>query len=385
MGYKNMNIGLSIEHLHGKKTGVGQYGFNLALNMAKIDNNNNYLLLSPAPLEKGDVERLSEYPNLEVLDRNVLEKSISRDVILIPLWLHFYLPYLCKKTGVDIYFNTGSIWPLLPFRLAKRQLVFIHDVIPLLFPECYYKHTRYYYRLSRAIHLHTYEQILVNSETTKKDLVDHLGVPPERISVTLLGRDDRFIRVVDISKNQRVREKYGLPESYLLFAGTLEPRKNIMRLLEAYARCRARESLKLVITGKKGWLYGEIFETVKRLNLKERVVFTGFADDDDLPSIYSLARVFVYPSLYEGFGLPVLEAMACGVPVIASNVPSLVEVAGEAAILVDPLNVGELSRSIDEVVFSHPNYKRLSKASVARAEKFTWEKTAQQTLDLILG
>ena len=386
IGCKNMNIGLSVEHLHGKKTGVGQYGFNLALNLAKIDKDNKYSLFCPSPLDKGDVDRLSDYPNIKVLDKNLLEKSIPNDVILIPLWLHLYLPYLCKKSGVDVYFNTGSIWPLFPFRLAKRQLVFIHDVIPLLFPECYYKHTRYYYRLSRAIHLNTYDQILVNSESTKRDLVDHLGVPQERILVTLLGRDDRFMRIDDISKNQRVKEKYSLPESYLLFTGTLEPRKNITGLLEAYGKAKARESLKLVITGKKGWLYKEIFQTVKRLNLKDRVVFTGFADDDDLPSIYSMAKVFVYPSLYEGFGLPVLEAMACGVPVITSDVPSLREVAGEAAVLVDPRNVQAMANSIDEVVFgTDQNYQLLSRASVARAASFTWERTAQQTLAVILG
>jgi glycosyltransferase involved in cell wall biosynthesis len=381
-----MNIALSIEHLHGKKTGVGQYGFNLALNLAKINNNNNYFLLSPSPLDEGDLDRLSDYPNITVLDQNFLEKFIRKDIILIPLWLHLYLPYLSKKFAVEVYFNTGSIWPLFPFRFAERQLVFIHDVIPLLFPEYYYKHTQYYYRLSRAIHLNTYDQILVNSETTKGDLVDHLGVPPERISVTLLGKDDRFRRIDDISQNQRVREKYGLPESYLLFTGTLEPRKNITGLLEAYGKGKARQDLKLVIAGKKGWLYDEIFETVKRLELKERVMFTGFVDDNDLPSIYSMAKVFVYPSLYEGFGLPVLEAMACGVPVVTSHVPSLREVTGEAAILVDPQNVEALAESMDEVVFgTEQNYKRLSRASVAQAAQFTWERTAQQTLAVLFG
>ncbi len=247
-----MNIGISIEHLHGKKTGVGQYGFNLALNLAKIDNNNNYFLFSPSPLDKSDVDRLSAYPNVKVLDKNFLEKSIPNDVILIPLWLHLYLPYLCKKTGVDLFFNTGSIWPLLPLKLAKRQLVFIHDVIPLLFPECYYKHTLYYYRLSRAIHLNTYDEILVNSETTKRDLVHHLGVHEKRISVTPLGKDDRFMRIDDISKNQRVREKYGLPESYLLFTGTLEPRKNITMLLEAYGNARVAREVKACYYREKG-------------------------------------------------------------------------------------------------------------------------------------
>ena len=380
-----MNIGLSIEHLHGKKTGVGQYGFNIALNLAKIDNINSYFLFSPAPLDKGDVDRLSEYPNIKVLDRNVLEKYIPKDVILIPFWLHLYLPYLCKRTGVDIYFNTGSIWPLFPFRFAERQLVFIHDVIPLLFPECYYRHTLYYYRLSRAIHLNCYDEILVNSHTTKRDLVKHLKVPEEKVSVTLLGKDESFTKKNDAYRNQRVREKYGLPDSYLLFTGTLEPRKNITGLLEAYWNTRARESLKLVIAGKKGWLYEEIFETVERFDLKERVVFTGFVDDDDLPCIYSMAKVFVYPSHYEGFGLPVLEAMACGVPVITSNVSSLMEVIGEAAILVDPLDVAALTRSIDEVVFNHATHDRLCKASVVRAQNFTWKRTAQETLKVLLS
>jgi glycosyltransferase involved in cell wall biosynthesis len=381
-----MNIGLTIEHLHGKKTGVGQYGFNIALNLARLDSENRYFLLSPSPLDKVDAERLAEYPNIKILDRNLLEKYIPSDIILIPLWLHLFVPYLCKKVGVDVYFNTGSIWPLLPFRYAERQFVFIYDVIPLLFPEFYYKHTLYYYRLSRAIHLNSYHGILVDSETTKKDLIAHLEVPEERISVTLLGRNERFVRIDDVSKNRMVREKYGLPESYLLFTGTLEPRKNITRLLEAYAKGRAREILKLVIAGKKGWLYQEIFETVKRLNLEESLVFTGFVDDDDLPSIYSMARVFAYPSIYEGFGLPVLEAMACGVPVVTSDVPSIREIVGKAAVLVDPRNVQAMANSIDEVVFgTDQNYQRLSRASVARAANFTWERTARETLDLILG
>ena len=132
-------------------------------------------------------------------------------------------------------------------------------------------------------------------------------------------------------------------------------------------------------------MHEEIFETVQKLNLDERVLFTGFVGDDDLPFIYSMARVFVYPSLYEGFGLPVLEAMACGVPVITSNVPSLVEVVGEAAVLVDPLDVEALARSVDEVMFSHVTHDRLCKASVVRAQNFTWERTAQETLKVLLS
>ena len=375
-----MNIGLYIEHLHGKKTGVGQYGFNIALNLARLDRDNQYYLFTPSALHRDDVEKLATYPNIKIFERNILGRLIANDIVLIPLWLQFYLPYLCKRIGLDVYLHTGSIWPLLLVRLAKSQLAFIHDVIPILFPEYHLRHTYYYYRLSRTLNLRSYDRILVNSETTKNDLMAHFGVSEERISISMLGKDERFARIEDPTLSKVVRDRYSLPESYILFAGTLEPRKNIIRLLHAYAMSNSRELLKLVIAGKKGWLYTEIFETVAKLNLKERVIFTGFVDDNDMPVIYSMSRVFVFPSLYEGFGLPVLEAMACGVPVITSNLSSMVEVAGEAAVLVDPLHVRALARSIDDVILNASTHSRLSRASLARAELFSWEKTAQQTL-----
>ncbi|NOR23116.1 MAG: glycosyltransferase [Desulforhopalus sp.] len=380
-----MNIGLYVEHLHGKKTGVGQYGFNITLNLSRLDPENHYYLFTPSPLGHADTEKLAEYPNIKIFDHNALGRLISNDIILIPLWLQFYLPFLCKRIGLDVYLHTGSIWPLLLFRLAKCQVVFIHDVIPLPFPEYHLKHTYYYYRLSRTLNLRNFDRIIVNSETTKKDLMAHFGVPEERIFISLLGKDERFMKIEDPARNNGVREKYGLPESYILFAGTLEPRKNITRLLNAYAMSKARVGLKLVIAGKTGWLYEEVFETVARLNLRERVIFAGFVDDDDLPSIYSMARVFVFPSLYEGFGLPVLEAMACGVPVRTSEVWSVVEVAGEAAVLVDPLNVESLAENIDEVALNDATHDRLCRASAAQAEKFAWEKTARHTLAVLKG
>ena len=379
-----MNIGLYVEHLHGKKTGVGQYGFNIALNLSRLDPENHYYLLTPSGLNYADTERLAEYPNIRIFDQNLLGRLISNDIILIPLWLQYYLPFLCKRIGLDVYLHTGSIWPLLLFRLAKCQVVFIHDLIPLLFPEYHLKHTYYYYRLSRTLNLRNYDRIIVNSETTKTDLMARFGVPEDRIFISLLGKDERFMKIKDPAQNHGVREKYGLPESYILFAGTLEPRKNVTRLLNAYAISKAQVGLKLVIAGKRGWLYEEVFETVARLNLGERVIFAGFVDDDDLPSIYSMARVFVFPSLYEGFGLPVLEAMACGVPVITSNVSSMVEVAGEAAVLVDPINVKALAETIDEVALNDSTHERLCRASLVQAGKFSWEKTARQTLAVLL-
>ena len=162
-----------------------------------------------------------------------------------------------------------------------------------------------------------------------------------------------------------------------MFTGTLEPRKNITRLLEAFAKTKSRETLALVIAGKKGWLYKGIFETVKKLNLANRVILTGFVDDEDLPSVYSSARAFVYPSLYEGFGLPPLEAMACGTPVITSDTTSLPEVVGKAALLVDPTDAEAIAaamrRLMDDVALGH----NLLQLGLERAKEFSWQQTAR--------
>ncbi|MBW1981213.1 MAG: glycosyltransferase family 4 protein [Deltaproteobacteria bacterium] len=380
-----MNIGISIEHLHGKKTGVGQYGFHIALSLARIDPQNHYSLFSPSPLSAPDAKRLTAQPNLQLFDHNPLARIFSSDVILIPLWLQFYLPYITRRHRLDIYFHTGSIWPLLPFRAARRRFVFIHDVIPLLFPECYYKHSVLYYRLTRMTNVKTYDGFIVNSETTKKDLQLQLGIRGSRICVTALGKDDRFVPVSDSFRRATVRAKYTLPEFYILSVGTLEPRKNIVGLLKAFARAKSRQILKLVIIGKTGWLYSDIFETVKQLGIGNEVMFTGFVDDDDLPAIYSMARAFVYPSLYEGFGLPVLEAMACGVPVITSDIPAIEEIVGDAAIRVNPNDIVLLAKSIDEVALEEATHHRLRQAALSRAHKFTWENTARQTLEFFLS
>jgi glycosyltransferase involved in cell wall biosynthesis len=177
-----------------------------------------------------------------------------------------------------------------------------------------------------------------------------------------------------------IKQKYHLPDRFILFVGTLEPRKNIIRLLEAYARIKDKLPHKLVIAGTKGWLYQPIFEAVKRLSLRNNVIFLGYVDDGNLPALYNLADLFVYPSIYEGFGLPVLEAMACGIPVITSNVSSLPEVAGDAAVLVDPYNVKELAGAMKHVLTNASLRKQVINKGFQQAKNFSWKKCARETL-----
>jgi glycosyltransferase involved in cell wall biosynthesis len=199
------------------------------------------------------------------------------------------------------------------------------------------------------------------------------------------GCDERFQPDGDPEQFAAVQQRYGLPPQYLLFVGTLEPRKNLTTLLHAYAMLRAEScaaDVKLVVAGRTGWLYAEIFDTVKRLGLEKEVIFTGFVDDADLPDLYRGAQVFVYPSLYEGFGLPILEAMASGIPVLTSDLASMPEVAGDAAVLVDPRDPKAIAEGIVRILAEGRLRDALIQKGLSRARHYTWESVAQQTLEL---
>ena len=183
---------------------------------------------------------------------------------------------------------------------------------------------------------------------------------------------------------EAIKARYNIAGDYILFVGTLQPRKNLIRLIEAFSNLQSPISnIQLIIAGKKGWLYEETFRQVEELGLEWKVVFTDYAPEGDLPALLSGASLFVFPSLYEGFGLPVLEAMACGTPVVCSNVSSLPEVAGEAAILVDPLDVEELATAMERVLGDEELRAELTERGFEQARRFSWEKCARQTLDVL--
>jgi glycosyltransferase involved in cell wall biosynthesis len=225
------------------------------------------------------------------------------------------------------------------------------------------------------------DHVVAVSEATRQDLIELYQTPPDKITVVHHGVTPDFKPVEDPARLAAVRQKYGLGgQPFILTLGTIQPRKNYQRLVQAFARIDP--SLALVIVGSRGWYDDAIFDEVRRLGLEQRVYFPGFVADADLPALYSAASLFVYPSLYEGFGLPALEAMACGTPVIASNQSSLPEVVGDAGLLVDPRHVEVITEAMLRVLADDALRQQLAQAGRRRAAQFTWEQVAAKMIDL---
>jgi glycosyltransferase involved in cell wall biosynthesis len=300
-------------------------------------------------------------------------------------------------TGVDLFHATEHLLP----RFSSVRTVFtLHDLIFLFHPETHKPLNRWFLTLMMPRFLRAADAVIAVSECTKRDAIRFYGIPEEKITVIYEGVNPRF-RPASPEAIAAVRARYNLPEHFILYVGTIEPRKNLTALLEAFhhllATCSLRPApcdlrpatcsllpatcdLRLVIVGKKGWLYEGFFRRLRELGLEDRVIFTGYVPDEDLPAIYSAADLFVFPSLYEGFGLPVLEAMACGTPVVCSNTSSLPEVAGDAALLVDPTDVRALTGAMERALRDEGKWREMRERGLQQAARFSWDEAAAMSL-----
>ena len=269
---------------------------------------------------------------------------------------------------------------LMPLRDVPTVLT-VHDLIFHLFPE-YHKPLNYWYlRWTMPLYVRRADALIAVSEATRQDLIRLYGVPPAKVRVIPEAAAPHF-RPAPAEDVARVRSRYRLPPRFLLTVGTIEPRKNLPRLFQALARLEGAKRPPLVVAGSKGWLYEETFRTVERLGLEGQVAFLGHVPEEDLPALYTAADLFVLPSLYEGFGLPVLEAMACGTPVVCSHAASLREVAGDAARYVDPRDPEAMAEVLREA-WEDPDLRAALRArGLARAASFSWRRTAEETLAL---
>ncbi|NJP04239.1 MAG: glycosyltransferase family 4 protein [Chloroflexaceae bacterium] len=298
--------------------------------------------------------------------------------VLTIIWQRLRLRLLVEHLvgRIDVVHAPDFVLP--PTR--AHTILTVHDLTFLRHPECFEPSLQHYLVEVVPRSLDRADTILADSQATAVDLTSFLGIHPQRIQVIYPGVSEQF-RPLPAEQTEAVRKRLGLPNYFLLFVGTLEPRKNLVRLLEAYHCLLNEASLSplpdLVIAGRRGWLYEGIFDAVDRLGLRSRVLFLDFVADGDLPALYNLARVFVYPSLYEGFGLPVIEAMACGTAVVTANVASLPEAAGEAAILVNPENIGSIMDGILEALTQSEHLASIGKDHVCR---FNWGTSAQRLL-----
>ncbi len=302
-----------------------------------------------------------------------------------PLWQIFVLlDCLIKK--IDILFAPCAyLLPALNFFMPAVIIIFDLTTFLPEIKETHKKTTRLREGMVLKLAIKNSIKSIAISANTKQDAVKWFKVDPNKIKVIYGAASSRYCLIKNTEQINKILTKHQLPNKFILTVGTLEPRKNHKRLIEAYNHLinyRNLADFKLVMVGKKGWYYDEIFAKVKQLKLEKKVIFTDYLPDDDLPYLYNAATCFVYPSLYEGFGLPVIEAMACGCPVITSNISSLPEVVGEAAILVNPYNSDEIARALAEVLTNSSLRYKLRRDGLKQAQKFSWARTATEILDL---
>ncbi len=290
------------------------------------------------------------------------------------LWEQMVLPLLASR--LDVLHCPVNV---LPMALPCPAVLTIHDLTFLRFPERFRTERRRYLAAMTAFSARRARLIMADSGSTKQDVMELLKVPAERIEVVYPGVDEDF-HPLPPEEVERFRLSAGLPEEFVLYVGTLEPRKNVVTLVQAYGLLYSGGLIRcpLVVGGGRGWMFDDIFAEVERNDLLDQVIFAGYIDPENLPRWYAAATVFVYPSLYEGFGLPALEAMACGTPVIVSNASSLPEVVGDAGIQVDPRRADELADALAEVLQSNAKREQMRAAGLARASSFTWDRAAGQ-------
>jgi glycosyltransferase involved in cell wall biosynthesis len=293
------------------------------------------------------------------------------------LWEQAVLPWSVLRDRADLLHALAFVSPLV---CPRPQVVTVYDLSFLLYPAVFNRLNRWYLSAMTPVSVRRARRVIAISESTKRDLVRLAGVAAERVDVVYPALEPGIRRIEDSQALAAFRRRHDLPEHFILFVGTLEPRKNVAALVQAYSLLRRRGiDHALVLAGSKGWRYEEIFAAIEASGVAQDIVLPGYVARDELPLWYSAADVFAYPSLYEGFGLPVLEAMACGAPVITTNVSSLPEVAGDAGLLVDPADVAGLADAIAHVLGSQAVRGDMRAKGMQRAALFTLERMARAT------
>ena len=367
-------IGIDALTLGPPMSGVGQVIHNLLKSLPQAAPEFDYLVYRSRTRPHGPGADLSPLP----VKRTWLPTRFRPVRIL---WQQAALPVQARMHKVDLIHAPAYTAPI---ATSKPVVLTIYDTIALTFPELSKRLNVLHYRMFMSASAKRAARIIVPSEATRKDVIAVLGVPSDKIRVVPLAVAEAFRPVEDVRELGRVRKELGLPERYILFTGNIEPKKNLPALLRAYAEARrsGRVTHRLVVAGRKAWRYSQVFKTLRELRIQETVHFIGHVPQEMLPALYSGASVFVFPSLCEGFGLPPLEAMACGTPVVTTTAGALPEVVGNAALTVKPDDVRELRVAMEKVLANQFLARRLREYGIKRAAEFSWHKTARATADV---
>jgi glycosyltransferase involved in cell wall biosynthesis len=363
-----VRIGIDARKLHD--FGIGTYIRNLLRQLARLDHDTEFVLLARTP----DCEALG------TLAENF--RAVPEDAENYSIGEQYRIPLALKRERVTLFHAPHYVLPPL---VPCRSVVTIHDCIHLMFPQ--YLPGRLaltYARASISLASRRAARVLTVSESSKRDILRFVNVPPEKIDVIYNAYDERFGVEPREEDVERVRERYQLHDAFVLYAGNVKPHKNLERLIEAFniVRSRGLSHLKLVLIGDDISKYAALRRAVHFYQLHKYVRFLGYLPEETLAVMYRLAAVFVFPSLYEGFGLPPLEAMASGTPVVTSNVSSLPEVAGDAAVLVDPYSPLAIADGIERVLCDEALRRDLRMKGLARARQFSWETSVRRVREI---
>lgn len=362
-----MRIAIDARLVYYTQAGISQYIKRLVESLARLDEQSEYMILQ----SRKDRMPLIEHPNFKRVP--ILTPCHHR----LEQWT---LRFELSPLDIDVLHSPDFIPP---FRGKFKSVITVHDLAFLLYPHFLTKESaKYYGQIDQAVR--RTDHIIAVSEATKHDLMQRLGVPENKVTVIYEASSPQYRPLPAEETREYVRRKFNLEGDYILFVSTIEPRKNVPGLLQAYRKLldSYKVKAKLVLAGGQGWLFDEVFATAGRLNLTDDVRFLGRVETDDLPYLYNAARLLVHPSFYEGFGLPPLEAMACGIPVIVSNVSALPEVVGDAGLRVDPQNISELAVGMQRLLVDEGLRAEMIQKGLARAACFSWDRAARETLEV---
>ncbi|MCM3872766.1 MAG: glycosyltransferase family 4 protein [Pyrinomonadaceae bacterium] len=373
-----MRIGLDGIPLTALKTGVGHYTFELARALAMIAPDSDFEVVYPSNLPAA--APFAEHDGSLPLPPNLVIKRVPVGPVGRYWWTNG-LPRYIRSSGLELFHGTNFDVP--PWRQCPTVLT-IHDLSLLIHPGTHEKRRVSRSRRRLPLMARAANFVIVPTESVRREVCQHLGLSAEKVFAVPEAARACFAPI-ELAATETARRRLGVGADFLLTVGTIEPRKNLQTLVKAFEQVAGGQStptLQLVIAGNRGWLSEPIFEAFEKSPVRERIILTEYLNDEDLRALYSSCRAFVYPSIYEGFGLPPLEAMACGAPVITSRIPALEETTGGAAILVEPTNVQAFAGAIVDLLDSDDLRANLSALGRSRAAEFTWERTARLTLEV---
>ncbi len=361
-----MRIGVMLRALV-ERGGISVYTMNILKNLLEIDKNNQYILFYQGKKRKTS---FSGYPNVEEQWINVPYKI---------LWDQVFIPFLAVRAGIDLLFNPKFS---VPFISPGKIVMVLHGTQNYVYPEFYKLRDVLYLKLMMPLYLRKATKTIVVSEKSKEDIVKFTGVNKSKVIVVHLAAEDIFNESVDPVFVERVKAKYDLPSPYILHVGVIYPGKNIERVIQVFAKIAKKFPHKLVLAGGFKWRDDSVFNLIEKLNLKDKIIMVKWISHSELRVFYNLADLLIFPSFYESFGMPVLEAMACGCPVVTSSTGSMPEIVEDAALMVDPTNVDQIYRAMVRVLEDRALKAKLIRAGLARFKKFSWEKSARETLSV---